>query len=247
MAQDDRAALTIWRRPRVQTETGYSQFNDLHPHCPGAVAEAGALGRARRGLARWRSGGAKRCTDRWPARRGTTRLGGTSRSPPPDGIQWSVVRAWLCNAPGLDGTLCIDSPRCLAATRCPRSHSLYGGPRHTGRCAETGRRAGRRAAGRTHSRAMPDDERWHEARRTRAMAGGDRPGAAAPSRPGRRRDRRSPPVAPAALHDEGCLAPWAWRPPSRARQMADAVSSIARGRTGPPVRRQYGSGVTRDR
>ena len=25
MAQDDRAALTIWRRPRVQTETGYSR------------------------------------------------------------------------------------------------------------------------------------------------------------------------------------------------------------------------------
>ena len=41
--------------------------------------------------------------------------------------------------------------------------------------------------------------------------------------------------------------PWAWRPFSRARQMADVVLGIARGRTGPPVRRLHGLGVIRDR
>ena len=135
-------------------------------------------------------------------RRGTTRPGGTSGSPPPDGIQWSVVRAWLCNAPRLDGTLCIDSPRCPAATQCPRLHALS---RHTGRARRLARgdeargrpdpcasHAGRRAVARDSTDT--GDGRWRPTRRSR------------PSRFGRRRDRRSPPVAPAALYDEGWVA-----------------------------------------
>ena len=53
MAQDDRAALTIWRRPRVPDRNRLFAFHSLSPHRPGAVAEAGAPGGARRGLARW--------------------------------------------------------------------------------------------------------------------------------------------------------------------------------------------------
>ena len=45
----------------------------------------------------------------------------------------------------------------------------------------------------------------------------------------------------------GLRGPWAWRPPSRARQMANAVSGVVRQRTGSPARRQHGSKVTRDR
>ena len=41
--------------------------------------------------------------------------------------------------------------------------------------------------------------------------------------------------------------PWAWRPPSRARQMADVVLGIVRQRTRSPARRQHGSKVIRDR
>ena len=108
--------------------------------------------------------------------------------------------------------------------------------------------ATRRAAGGTHSRAMPDDERWREARRTRAMAGGDRQGAAAPSRSGRRCDRRPPQWRLRLCTTRtGLRGPWAWRPPSRARQMANAVSGVVRQRTGSPARRQHGSKVTRDR
>ena len=67
------------------------------------------------------------------------------------------MRAWLCNAPGLDGTLCIDSPRCPAATQCPRLHALYGGPRHTGRA--------RRLAGGDEARGRPDPCASHAGRR----------------------------------------------------------------------------------
>ena len=247
MAQDDRAALTIWRRPRVQTETGYSRSTLYLRIAQGLWPKPVRLGVRAVGWPAGEVAALNAARIAWPARRGTTRPGGTSRSSPPDGIQWSVVRAWLCNAPGFYGTRCIDSPRCPAAMRCRRSHALYGGRRHTGRARRLA--GGDEARGRrTHSRAMPDDERWREARRTRAMAGGDRQGAAAPSRSGRRCDRRAPQWRLRLCTTRtGLRGPWAWRPPSRARQMANAVSGVVRQRTGSPARRQHGSKVTRDR
>ena len=180
MAQDDRAALTIWRRPRVQTETGYSRSTLYLRIAQGLWPKPVRLGVRAVGWPAGEVAAAERRTDRWPARRGTTRPGGTSGSPPPDGIQWSVVRAWLCNAPGFYGTRCIDSPRCPAAMRCPRSHSLYGGRRHTGPCAETGRgdeargrrdpfasHAGRRAVARGSTDT--GDGRWRPTGRSRPV------------------------------------------------------------------------------
>ena len=143
------------------------------------------------------------------------------------------MRAWLCNAPGFYGTLCIDSPRCPAATQCSRLHALYGGPRHTGRA--------RRLAGGDEARGRRDPFASHAGRRAVARDSTDtRDGPVAT-------DRAQPPrpaLADGVTDDlpqwrlrlcttrTGLRGPWAWRPPSRARQMANAVSGVVRQRTG---------------
>ena len=206
MAQDDRAALTIWRRPRVQTETGYSRSTLYLRIAQGLWPKPVRLGVRAVGWPAGEVAALNAARIAGQPRRGTTRPGGTSRSPPPDGIQWSVVRAWLCNAPGFYG-----HPMHRLATMPRRdavpavAFPVRGAAPH-GACAETGRgRRGARQAGpirepcRTTSGGARLDGhgRWPVAT--------DR---AQPPRPrsGRRRDRRSPPVAPAALYDEGWLA-----------------------------------------
>ena len=104
------------------------------------------------------------------------------RDPVGGTVEYQPVTAALGNPMGIQ-----SSPRSrdeLPRQSCTAAPGAWHADRHG-----AGRGATGRAECRTAPRAVVDDDRRHDARRTRAVAGGDRSGAADPSRHRTRRDQ----------------------------------------------------------